>query len=183
MEITHFISRNIKYIIAISFFVAGFQASSVVADNNIASGLWKHSFKVKSESGEIEKALAQAQQAIAAMPAEQRAMIEKMMKAQGVDFNLKSYTAKVCVTPEQAKETVLPKPTDNCSQVISDKTDKGYKIRYECSGNPPTSGEGEIIFADDKNYSIIVTMNMQINNSPEKMTVFQTGKWMAKSCE
>jgi len=160
----------------------GMHSASFASEKQLVAGLWEHSYKIKTEGGQLEAALAQAEQAMKAMPADQRAMIENMMKARGIDLNLRSYTTQICVTPEQANKGTLPKPTKNCTQVITEETNTGYNIRYECTGNPPTSGEGEMVFIDSKNYSITVKVNTEVNNKPETMTVLQNGTWLDKQC-
>ena len=49
-------------------------------------GLWEISNKMQSGSGEMEKAMAAAQKQMAAMPPEQRKMMQDMMAKQGVSL-------------------------------------------------------------------------------------------------
>ncbi len=167
---------------SIGVLLLGVSAISNAAEKQLTPGLWEHAYKIKTEGGQLEAALAQAEQTMKAMPSDQRAMIENMMRARGIDLNLRSYTTQICITPEQASKGTLPKPTKNCTQAVAEETNTGYKIRYECTGNPPTSGEGEMVFIDNKNYSITVKVNTEVNNQPETMTVLQNGKWIGKQC-
>lgn len=176
---------------AVSFsFAADNESGNTVKTSNasgnnlpsIAPGLWEHHFTVEGGSGEIQNLLAQAQFAIALMPPEQRKMIEDMAKAQGVDLNLKNQSAKTCITPDQAKKAELPNPIEYCTQSITNKTENGFSIRYQCQSNPPVSGRGEIVFHNDKQFSVKAILTTELNNAPQTVRVSQRGKWLSHNC-
>ncbi|MDD2368707.1 MAG: DUF3617 family protein, partial [Sulfuricurvum sp.] len=54
----------------------GFQ--SLQAETTIRPGVWEYTSTIKSQSGEIEKSMAQMNQQMASLPPEQRKMMEKM---------------------------------------------------------------------------------------------------------
>ena len=73
-----------------------------------APGLWEHSVIFKTQSGEMEKAMAEMQKQLAAMPPEQRKQMEQMMAGRGVGIGPKANTYKVCVTKEEAARQAGP---------------------------------------------------------------------------
>jgi len=159
-----------------------FSISTQAAETKIQPGFWEHTFFIKSKSGQIEAALAQAKQMLDSMPPEQQTMIKKMMADRGIDLSLQSYTSQVCITEEDAKNNVLPKPSEGCEQSITEETADGFKINYSCSGNPPVSGTGEMKLIDKKNFTITALVNTEMNGQNEEMTINQTGKWLQAEC-
>ena len=79
-----------------------------------APGLWEHSFKMKSPGGEMEKAQAQMQAQLDAMPLEQRKQMDAMMKSRGVTMGAQGTTAKFCLTKEQAAKPPEARMTGDC---------------------------------------------------------------------
>jgi hypothetical protein len=75
---------------------------------NMTPGLWEHTYTVKTQSGELEQAMAHMQQQLAGLPPEQRKMVEQMMAAQGVGFGEKANTIKMCITQGEIDRGVLP---------------------------------------------------------------------------
>lgn len=158
-------------------------AGTALADSpSLKPGQWEHSFTLKSASGQIEAAIEQARQMMESLPPEQQAMVKSTMASQGISLDLKNYTSQVCLTQAQVDENDLPKPNNNCEQIVTEETADGYKVRYQCEGNPPVSGEGRYTILDEENYKIDITVNTEVNGKPEEMTINQTGKWLAAEC-
>lgn len=185
MKLRTLISRSIP----LSAFLAFLFGSALFSLNTLADeitkpkpGLWEHSFTLKSESGQIEAAIAQAKMMMAAMPAEQRKMVENMMKKQGIDLDLDSYKAKICMTQNQIDENGLPKPNENCEQTVTEKITNGYKVAYSCKTDPPVSGEGQYIITDEEHFNIDVVVNTVLNGKPEVMDIKQSGVWLSADC-
>ena len=61
-------------------------APAMAQQHKLTPGLWESEFTMKSADGKMEAAMAQAQQAMAKMPPEQRAQMEAMMKQRGVSM-------------------------------------------------------------------------------------------------
>ena len=73
-------------------------------------GLWEHSVAMKSQSGEMEAAMAQMQKSMASMTPAQRKQMEQMLAQQGVAMGPggSTTTVKVCISPEQADLDRIP---------------------------------------------------------------------------
>lgn len=155
--------------------------NGAIAAPKIAPGLWELTVAVKSQSGQLEAAMEQARAAMANMPPEQREMMEKMMESRGVKMDFSSVTVKTCVTPEEAELTHLPQ-SDNCEQEILETSDNQVKVKFNCPGNPPSSGEGEFTLVDDKTFTGKAQFNTTMYGAPEVVDSTQTGKWLSADC-
>jgi hypothetical protein len=149
-------------------------------------GLWEQAMTMKSASGQMESQMAQMQKELANMPPEQRKMVEDMMAKQGMAMGSsaggRNTTIKMCISPEQAERAELPQQEGNCKQEMVERSGSTVRYRFSCSGNPPTSGEGEYTLASPTNYSGRATVVTQVQGKPEKIEMTQTGRWLAADC-
>ena len=107
-------------------------------------GLWEHSMTMKSQSGQMEAAMAEMQKSLASMPPAQRKQMEQMMAQQGVGMGPKGQTVKVCVTQEQADRDTVPQQ-EGCTQKVQRINASTMKVAFSCKGGqgqPPSSGVG-----------------------------------------
>lgn len=139
-------------------------------------GKWQHSFKMHSASGELEQAMAQMQQQLAAMPAQQRQMMEAMMKSQGMNLDLQGGTIEVCLSAADIARGQMPQQ-DGCQQQLREQ-DGSYHISFQCDGNPPSNGEGEFRLLNRKAYEGNLQVETQVNGKPQQMTMQQSGQWL-----
>ena len=148
-----------------------------------APGLWEHSFSLKSQDGETEKAMAEMQKQMAAMPPEQRKQIEQMMASRGVSMGAQGPVAKVCVTKEDVARNAEPQFGEGCTQQVVQRSANAMKVKFECTRPQPMRGEGEVSFISDKAYtgkSNVVTS--MANGQTHQMAVEMAGKWLAADC-
>lgn len=131
----------------------------------------------------MEKAMAQMEQQMAALPPEQRKMMEQSMAAQGVvKSSNKPHTLKVCISPEKAKQSFIPATDGQCEQKLVRSSANTLWFKYSCKGNPPSSGEGEYTFSADTAYTGKMTMRTTVQGKPEVMQMNHTGKWISGDC-
>ena len=150
---------------------------------SLKPGLWEITNKMQTGSGQMEAQMAQMQQQMANMPPEQRKMVEDMMAKQGVGMAAgRSPTIKMCISPEQAERAELPQQEGNCRQEMLERSGSTMRYRFSCTGNPPTSGEGEYTLASPTSYSGRTTVLTQVQGKPEKMEMTQTGRWLGADC-
>ena len=147
-----------------------------------APGLWEHTFTMKSQNGEMERAMEQMQQQMAAMPPEQRRKIEEMMASRGVTMGAKGTTAKFCLTKEQAAKPAEPQLNADCSRQQLTRSGNTLKYRFECSKPQPVQGEGELTYAGDKAYSGTSTVTTTAKGQPQQMRMEMSGKWLSADC-
>ena len=152
-------------------------------------GLWEISSKMGGNP-KIEEAMAKMEKQLAAMPPEQRKMMQDMMAKQGVGMGAAAgggtagggTVVKVCITKEMADKQHLPSQTQgDCTTTLSDKTATSLKMNFVCK-NPPSSGEGVYTFASDTAYSMKMKMNRDMKGKPETMTMDANGKWLSGDC-
>lgn len=172
--------KSTAHFLTAAILLAG--AGTIHAQPELEPGLWDYSFKMESQSGQIEAAMAEAKKMLESLPPEQRQMIEQQMASRGIGLDLESFTAKTCITPEQAKASEFPQPSDSCTQEILEQSDDVYKVSFSCDGNPPTTGEGEIRLISDKEYRGEVTINTSMNGQAEKIVASQHGTWVGADC-
>jgi hypothetical protein len=157
--------------------------ASFGAAAQMTPGLWEHTVKFKSQSGEMEKNMADAQARMAALPPDQRKMVEQMMAKQGVSMGAQGMTARTCITPEQAKRMEPPPiERENCSQDVVSRTSKSMKLKWACTGKDPSNGEGEITFTSDKTFTGHAIVNSVRNGKPDRMDMDTNGHWVAADC-
>jgi hypothetical protein len=130
-------------------------------------GLWEHSVKMGSSGGEMEKAQAQMQAQLAAMPPEKRAQIESMMKSRGVTMGAQGTVAKVCISKEQAARPAEPHMIGDCSRQDVSRSGNTLKYKFECSKPRAMTGEGEMTYASDKAYSGKSTVTTEVKGQPQ----------------
>ena len=147
-----------------------------------ASGLWEHTFKLTSQGGEMEKAQAQMQAQLAAMPPEQRQKIEAMMKGRGVTMGAQGTTAKFCLTQEQSAKPAEPQMAGDCKQTDMSRSGNTMRYRFACTSPQRVSGEGQVTYAGDKAYTGKSTVTTQVNGQPQQMGMDMTGQWLGADC-
>jgi len=147
-----------------------------------APGLWEHSFTMTSDDGKMDKAMAEMQKQMAAMPPEQRKQMEAAMASRGVKMGAGGTSVKVCVTKEEAaKPPEARMSSGNCTQKDIQRSGNTMKFKFECT-QPPSTGEGEMSFVGDKAYTGKTTVTSQVAGKPQQMNMQMQGKWLASDC-
>jgi hypothetical protein len=155
--------------------------SALAADApKLSPGLWEHGFTMKSRSGKLESAMSQMQKSMAALPPAQRQMMQDMMAKQGVALGDTGQSVKVCITPEQARADRMP-TQEGCTQTAS-RSGNTWSMRFECKGNPPTSGHGQVTLESSKAYQGQFTVDTTLQGKPEQMLMNTRGKWLGDDC-
>ena len=151
---------------------------------NLKPGLWEISNKMQSASGEMEKAMADAQKQMAAMPPEQRKMMQDMMAKQGMQMAAGGPAAmgvKVCMTREMVERNEVATSEGDCKSTFAPRVGNSMKVSFVCS-KPPSTGEGQVTFAGSEAYTSKMTVNTTVNGKSEKMAIDSEGKWLAAEC-
>jgi hypothetical protein len=157
-------------------------ASSLAQPTKMQPGLWEQQVSMKSTSGQMEAQMAQMQQQLASMPPEQRRMLEDMMARQGAGMGAKPNTVRLCISPEQAERSEVAQHDGHCRQEVLQRSGNTLRYRFSCTGDQPTSGEGEYTLASPTRYSGRSTVLMQVHGKPEKLDMTTNGRWVAADC-
>lgn len=154
------------------------------AQQKMRPGLWEHSVAMKSQSGQMEAAMAEMQKSLASMPPEQRKQMEQMMAKQGAGMGSKGQTVKVCVSKEQAAMDGIP-PQPGCTQKVERVDASTLKVAFSCKGGqgrPPSSGEGTVTMQGPTAYTGQFKFKTENQGKPEQIDMAQSGKWLADDC-
>lgn len=150
----------------------------------VKPGLWEVTSKMGG-SPEMDRAMAQMQQQLAALPPEQRKMMQDMMAKQGVTMAAGpggAMVSKMCLTREMVERQQLPmSDKGNCTNTVSNSSSSGMDIRFTCT-NPAASGQGRVNLRGDSGYDMKMTMNSVHQGQPVSATVEATGKWLGADC-
>jgi hypothetical protein len=161
--------------------LAGMAASA----QSTRPGLWDVNHRV-SGNASMDAAMAQMQQQMAAMPPEQRKMMEEMMARQGVSLPRTGadggMSVRVCITPEMAAQKQMPQQTEgDCTSTVVSQSGNTLKVRFECR-EPPSSGEGTYTFQGDTGYTMQMVARTRHGGQTETMHISGQGRWVSADC-
>jgi len=165
-------------LIAATMLLAAFNAQAQTQ----SAGLWEHTFKLTSQGGEMEKAQAEMQAQLAAMPPAQRAQVESMMKGRGVTLGAQGTAVKFCLGKEQAAKPGEPHMVGDCKQADVKRSGNTMNYTFTCTQPQAVTGEGQITYQSDKAYSGKANMTTQVGGQPQRMGMDMTGKWLGADC-
>lgn len=172
------ISNVFSFIIPLIFCI-----TAQAAPSGMKPGLWEHSFTIKSESGKIEKAMADLKIKMAKMSADQRKMMEEVMAKQGLAVNQQLNSMKICISKEQAENLEIPQGQhQNCTQEVISRTKNSVKMKFNCTGLAETEGVGEFTLTSPTAYTGKSVINSTVNHKTERMDMKQKGKWLSSNC-
>ncbi|HEY9208470.1 MAG TPA: DUF3617 domain-containing protein [Acidovorax sp.] len=150
-------------------------------------GLWEHSVVMKSQSGQMQAAMAEMQKSLASMPPEQRKQMEQMeqmLTQQGAGLGPKGQAVKICITMEQSDMDTLAQQ-EGCTQKVQRINANTMKVAFRCKGGqgrPPSSGEGTVSLPGPTAYTGQFRFRTENEGKPEQIDMAQSGKWLSDNC-
>ena len=135
-------------------------------------------------SGQLEKGMAEMQKEMAAMPPEQRKMMQDMMAKQGVSVGAGApgmMAVKICMTKDMIERNELPSQQGDCKSNTSPRVGNTMKMSFVCA-QPPSSGEGQVTIVSPEAYTTKMAMKSNVQGKPETMTMDGSGKWLSADC-
>ena len=151
---------------------------------NLQPGLWELNSTMQSSSGAMEKAMTEAQKQMAALPPEQRKMMQDLMAKQGVAMGAGgpgAMVAKVCMTAEMLARNEIVTQQGDCKSQHAPRVGNTMKFSFSCS-KPPSSGDGEVTFDGPKSYQSRMNVKTSAGGKTETMAMQSQGKWLATDC-
>ena len=155
----------------------------------LAPGLWEYTMTMQGHGAQAEAMNPRMQEQMAKMTPDQRKMMESMMAQRGVAMSaggpagaLPGTTVRVCITPEQASRNEMPHQDGNCKQTGQERSGSTLKFKIVCSGEHPSSGEGQFTLNSDKSVSGQVTMQPDDKSLSERVQMQHQGRWIAADC-
>jgi len=127
--------------------------------------------------------LKQAQEALAGMTPEQKAMMEKMMAQRGVSLNMSggTITIKSCLSKEQAERNTPP-VVDAKSRCTHDVKRSGNTIHthFNCA-DPASEGDSDVTLTSD-GFTSKTRITTQRNGKTETVSISGDGRWLGSDC-
>ncbi len=152
-----------------------------VCAQTMKPGLWEITNNMQSGGKDLTAAMASMQKQMAAMPPEQRKMMQDMMAKQGVQMGSGTgggMSIKMCLTPEMVERNeVAPKQQGDCTHTTSPRVGGTMKYSFKCT-KPASSGQGEVTFTSPEAYS----MKMSMTSAERNMDMQANGKWLGANC-
>ncbi len=156
-------------------------AAAPAVAQTMKPGLWEVSSKIGGNP-ETEKAMAQMQAQMAAMPPAQRKQMEEMMGKGAMGMGAGGRAAKTCITKEMMARGEMPTQQDaECTTTVSDKSSTGMKMAFVCPKSQ-TTGEGVYTFQSDTVYTMKMKTATKAGGKPVTTTIDSSGKWLGSDC-
>ena len=150
----------------------------------IKPGLWKVENRVSAAGGQMGAAQAELQRKLAAMPPEQRKMMESMMASQGLKVGAGGpleVSGRICMTQAMIDRHELPVQEGNCKTTLQSRTGNEMRMKFECT-DPTSRGEGRYTIVSPEAYTMNMVVNATVEGKPEKMTLDARGTWLQADC-
>lgn len=175
-----------NYLVSRLVLVAAIQlvAGSALAQT-IRPGLWQIDSKITSANTETDQAMAVLFRQMGNLPPDQRKMLEQLAAQQGMAMPTIGADGAIgtrsCITPEMAARKLIPTGQQGTCTSNNVAVNGGMKLSFSCT-NPPSSGEGKLIFSGDTAFNMAVNVTTSARGAPEQMTVTSAGKWLSAAC-
>jgi hypothetical protein len=149
---------------------------------SLQPGLWEINNRMKGNA-QMDQAMVEMQQQLAAMPPDQRKQMEAMMAQRGARMAPAAgggMTVQMCMTREMADRNDVPMQ-DGCTMTKQQRSGNTMKMAFNCT-RPPSSGEGEFTFLGSEAYSSHMVVKTLVQGKPETMEMDASGKWLGADC-
>jgi hypothetical protein len=175
---------NARHRLFIACAVALPAAMALAQQPHIRPGLWEETISVKSDNAQMNAAMDQMKQRMAAMTPEQRAAMEKAMAAHGGGFNPGTpNTMRVCVTKEQIARGFHPEERGHCSRTNISTSGNVTKFDFACqSERGGISGHGVYTELADTAFTVSTAAEMVSPKMTMHMQNDLTGRFISSDC-
>lgn len=157
--------------------------ASTAGAQTLKPGLWEVTHKMGGNA-QLDQQMAEMQKQMANMPPDQRKMMEDMLAKQGMkpgSAGPGGMSVKTCMTREMVEKNELPAQQGDCKTTHQSRSGNTMKFAVACT-NPPSTGEGQVVFTSPEAYSMKMVVNTQAQGKPEKITMEGGGKWLGADC-
>lgn len=153
-----------------------------VAAQSLKPGLWE--IHNKMNNPEADKAMAEMQKQLAAMPPAQRKQVEAAMAQQGVNMPRAGagggMVIQTCMTQEMIDRNDMPMQ-EGCRITKNQRSGNTLAMAFTCS-NPPSSGEGRFTYTSDTAYTSDMTVRATVQGHTQTTKMSASGKWLKADC-
>jgi hypothetical protein len=161
-------------------------ATTTIAQSSaMKPGLWSVATKM-SGNAEMDRAMAEMQKQMAAMPADQRKQMEAMLAKGGMgSFNAGAgggISTQLCFTKEMLARGDEPyRAEGECTQTRTSASGGKVRFKFQCT-KPKSSGEGEFDVGSPESYGGRITVTSEERGKPQTMTINVAGKFVGANC-
>lgn len=113
------------------------------------------------------------------MPPQMRSQMEAMMQKQGMSMS-NNGNIQICLTQDMIEHNRLPQKND-CESTVTHQSGNKYLFHFSC-GNPPTIGDGEIVFQNNESYTSQFKVTHQVQGQEHSMNMESSAKWLNSDC-
>lgn len=159
-------------------------ASGPALSQTMKPGLWELRQQPQQLDAKRQAQMEQAQQKMAALPAEQRKMMEQMMASRGVNIDVAAggaVTIKACVSKEQAERNEPPLADQGQCSHQSQRSGNVIRTKFQCN-EPAAEGESEVTLNGSEGFSSKTRVTQQSKGKPETMTIQGEARWLGADC-
>jgi hypothetical protein len=155
------------------------------AQTHPAPGLWEEQITLKSDDARMDAAMAQMKERLAAMPPDQRRMVEAHMAARGVGMGGAPHSVRVCISKEQADRGFVPDREDDgkCTRRELGRSGNQVDFAYSCDeGDTRITGHGSAVFGDPKSFSVTTESDVKSPSHPMHLSSSIVGRFVSSDC-
>jgi len=165
--------------------VAGLPAAAALAQQpHLRPGLWEHTVSVKSDNAQMNAAMEQMKQRMAAMTPEQRAAMEKATGGHAAMNPGGPMTSRVCVTKEQIARGFHPDERGHCSRTNVSTSGNVTKFDFACQSERGGTVNGHGVYTELSDTAYTASTSTDMVNP--KMTMHiqseMTGRFISSDC-
>ncbi|RML51514.1 hypothetical protein APX70_00254 [Pseudomonas syringae pv. maculicola] len=113
------------------------------------------------------------------LPPEQRAMMEQMMKKQGVSLGGKGVRACLTQAQVQSDDIPLTDPASGCTQKITARNGKTWNFQFSC---PKAQGTGQAQFLSDREFTTKVVGTFNATGQQQNGSMDTRSVWLGPQC-
>lgn len=158
-------------------------AATGLSAQTLKPGLWEVTSQIQGSSGEVARALTEAQKQLANLPPDQARIMRDMMAKQGVQMaSTPGGTAiKTCMTQDMVERNAMATQQGDCTHTSSPRVGNRMPFSFVCT-QPPSRGEGQVTFTSPEAYTVQMAATTVVNGKPEKIDVQASGRWLGTNC-
>lgn len=158
-------------------------ALAAQAQTQVLPGLWEQTMTTKTDNAQMNAAMAQMQERLAAMPPEQRKAMEQMMASHGVGAASAPQAMRVCLTREQVEHELVPDGDNGrCTRKNVERSGNTTKFSFVCEGRAQVSGQGVYTVVGPKSFTVATDADMTVQGKPSHIHADLAGRFVSSDC-
>ena len=164
-------------------FVLTLLAVAAQAQSHLRPGLWEETVTSRTDNAQMNAAMEQMKQRMAAMTPEQRAAMEKMMGGHALPGSGAPNVIRVCITKEQAERNFTPDSNGHCSRTNVSTSGSTTRFDFACqSAHSTITGHGVFTAMGDSAFAVSSTADTVTTKMTMHIQSDIAGKYISSDC-